>query len=228
MMRPQLPWVSLEGVNGVGKTRLAQNVSATLGDGCVCLSELPDAAAGTLPAAVIAALRGHGDLFMRTGSPLTEMMLLSALQVHRWESLAASPPARLVLEDRGPYSVAVYQAAIFAGDGDSVTMAMRILDLIAGWRPLPTITLLLRDDPDRCLRQFEQRIDRSASSDERQLMARASDLYLQMAAAAPGGVTVIDRTGLSEQEATAIVLDACHRAAGTAIAAKGRKCADVP
>lgn len=232
MISRELPWVSLEGTNGVGKTHLARNVSAVLGDRCFLLTELPDAAAGTLPAAVITALRGSGDLFLRTGSPLTETVLLSALQVHRWESLAAPAPARLVLEDRGPYSVAVYQGALIAagpsGDGDGIAAATRILGLIAGWRPLPAMTVLLRDDPARCLQRFEQRIGRPATRSERQLMAQASRLYLELAAAAPDGVTVIDRTGLSEEESTAIVLAACRQVTGTATLREGDTCPDIP
>lgn len=45
-------------------------------------------------------------------------------------------------------------------------------------------------------------------------MTRVGNLYLQLAAAAePDRLTVIDRTGLSEQQATALVLDVCTRAA---------------
>jgi thymidylate kinase len=225
MTGPQRPWVSLEGINGVGKTHLARNVAAILGDGCVLLAELPDAEAGTLPAAVIAALRSGGDLFLRTGTPVTETVLLSALQVHRWESLTAPARAHLILEDRGPYTVAAYQGAIIAagsaGTSDALTTALRILGLIAQWRPLPTMTALLRDDPGRCLSRFEQRIGRSATRSERQLMARASDLYLQLAATAPDDMTIIDRTGLSEQQATALVLDTCIRATGTILPGGG-------
>lgn len=218
MTGTELPWVAVEGNSGVGKTRLARNVSAVLGDDCVLLEELPDAAAGTLPAAVIEALRSSGDLFLRTGMPLTETVLLSALHVHRWESLAPPPQARLVLEDRGPYSVAAYQAAIISAaspDGsEALAVARRILGLITQWRPLPTVTVLLLDDPAVCQRRFEQRIGRPATSSERQLMTRASDLYLRLAAAAaPGSLTVIDRTPLTEQQATSRLLDACTRAA---------------
>ncbi len=108
----KLPWISLEGINGVGKTHLARQVAAQLGEACLLVSELPDSEAGTLPAAIIATLRRSGDLFLRTGQPLTETLLLSALQVYRWESLTAPAAVQLVLEDRGPYSVAVYQAAV--------------------------------------------------------------------------------------------------------------------
>jgi thymidylate kinase len=145
--------------------------------------------------------------------------------VHRWESLDAPAQARLVLEDRGPYTVAAYQGAIISagssGAGDALTAALRILGLIAQWRPLPAMTVLLRDDPGRCLRRFEQRIGRPATRGERQLMGRASDLYLQLAAAAPDDLTIIDRTGVSEQQATALLLDACSQAAGTVLPAEG-------
>ena len=123
-----------------GKTYLGLQAAQRLGNACALIAELPDAVAGTLPAAVIGALRADGDLFLRGGLPLTETALLCALQVHRWESLAPPAGTRVVLEDRGPWSVAVYQAVIGGPAGGSVmTLARWILGTIGacGRCPLP-------------------------------------------------------------------------------------------
>ena len=211
--RDELPWVSLEGPNGAGKTYLGQQAARQLGGTCVLLSELPDTAAGTLPAAVIAALRSGGDLFLRGGLPLTETALLCALQVHRWESLAPPPGARVVLEDRGPWSVAVYQAVIAAhGKGSPLDLARWIMSAIGAWRPLPATTVVLLDDPLRCVRRFEERIGRPATASECQLMAAAASLYAELAASCPPGLTVIDRTVLTPDACTDAIAAACAQA----------------
>lgn len=225
-------WVSLEGVNGVGKTHLARHAAARFGPGIRLLSELPDTPAGQLPGRVIAALRADGDLFLRTGHPGTETLLLAALQVHRYETTAGEP-GQVVLEDRGPYSVAAYQAAVatmqapeldgaagadgagvFSGAAEldrSVALAARILDVIAAWRPLPRV-LLLVDDPARCALRFEQRIGRPATGSERALMARAAHLYEQLAAARPHGVTVLDRRELDTEDLLTAIVTTCRTA----------------
>jgi dTMP kinase len=208
-----LPWVSLEGPNGAGKTYLGQQAARQLGGACALLPELPDAAAGTLPSAVITALRSGGDLFLRGGLPLTETALLCALQVHRWESLAPPPGARVVLEDRGPWSVAVYQAVIAShGEGSPLRLARWIMDVIGAWRPLPATTVLILDDLGVCVRRFEQRTGRPTTASERQLMAAAASVYTELAADWPPGLTVIDRTVLPPAACTDAIAAACDQA----------------
>lgn len=210
------PWVSLEGINGVGKTYLAARAARVLGNRCVPLVELPDATPALLPGQVIAALRIAGDAFLRTGHPRTETLLLAALQVHRHESTTALP-GQIVLEDRGPHSVAAYQAAILSGyDGRmdetaAVRIAHTILKVMAQWRPLPQKTLLLVDDPGRCLARFEARIGQRASSDEHALMARVGRIYQLLVESMP--MYVVDRRQLDEDACVAAIVNACHRAA---------------
>lgn len=211
------PWVSLEGINGVGKTYLARAVAGRLGDICHLVCELPDTLQGTLPAAVIAALHEHGDLFLRTGMPLTETALLCALQIHRWESLAVPEATRVVLEDRGPYSVAVYQAAVIAtsrgSSASEAALVSQILRLMSAWRPPPALTVLLVDDPSDCLLRFEQRIGRRADASERGLMTAANALYRELAANQPAGLTVIDRTCLGTAQCIDAITALCSETA---------------
>src|SRR5437868_2167038 len=103
-----LGWVSLEGGNGVGKTHLAARAAALLGERCLYLQELPDSPADQIPGQIVAALHAAGDMWLRTGRARTENLRLAALQVHRYEALPPHAAHRVVLEDRGPHSVAVY------------------------------------------------------------------------------------------------------------------------
>lgn len=187
-------WVTVEGRNGVGKTHLVSTARALLGTECVAVAELPDAHPDSLPGQVIAALAAGGDLFLRGGAPFTETLLLAALQVHRYETVAPSAKGRLVLEDRGPLTVAVYQAAILEPDHDTAALAAarQILATITTWRPLPHATVLLRDDPQECVHRFARRIGRAVRPDEARLMSRAGELYDRLAGEVPG-LIVLDR-----------------------------------
>ncbi|MEV7006664.1 thymidylate kinase [Streptosporangium sp. NPDC051022] len=212
-MTATMAWVSVEGLNGVGKTHLIRQVAAVLEPACVPLVELPDAPPDLLSGRVIAALRQNGDLFLRTGTPRTETLLLMALQVHRHECLGDTGTGRVVLEDRGPHTVALYQAAILTPDGDderALQLAEAILTTIGAWRPLPDLTVLLRDDPARCLVRFEQRIGRPARADERTLMERVDRLYERFAAAYPQRMSLLDRRDIDESGLVAAIAEACR------------------
>jgi dTMP kinase len=71
-------WVSIEGINGVGKTSAARSVAAVLGARCLLLDELTDQSVDTLTGQVIAALSAEGDPFLRTGHPIVETLALLA------------------------------------------------------------------------------------------------------------------------------------------------------
>jgi dTMP kinase len=84
-------WVTLESVEGVGKTYLARRLAQQLGPGCTLLSELTDQDAEGLPGQVITALSRAGDVFLRTGHPLTETFALLALKVRGRDSSRICP-----------------------------------------------------------------------------------------------------------------------------------------
>lgn len=210
------PWLVLEGVNAVGKTHLARQAARVLGSRCVLVGELPDAPRAQLPGQIIGMLRDGGDMFLRTGVPRTETLLLAALQVHRHETTVVRP-GQVVLEDRGPHTVAVYQSVILAGgdaaDSDLLHSARTILELIGSWRPLPHTVLLLTDDAAACLARFEYRSGRPVSSDESALMQRAHRVYDLLAESDSARFQIIDRRLLREEQCVAAIVDACHTAA---------------
>jgi len=207
--------VALEGANGVGKTYLAHRAAALLGSRCHLVAELPDGAANDLPGKVISALQGAGDAFLRTGVPLTETLLLAALQVHRYESLPPLANGTVVLEDRGPLSVAVYQAVILHPDDLEAALdrASQILTLIRQWRPLPSRVLLLTDDPGRCRDRAAHRNGQAAGSSDLALIAAAAALYEQLAARDPAGYIVLDRRQIGEDACVSAIADVCTAAA---------------
>jgi dTMP kinase len=214
-MRPY--WVTLEGIEGVGKTHFARLLAGRLGERCCVLSEVTDQAAETLPGQVITALSQAGDLWLRSGHPATETLALLALKVSEYESVMGRPALRaeVVVEDRGVDSVAIYQAAILAGPDAPVDRASALVQQIyataAHWRPLPDCTLLLVDDFDVCVARFEQRTGRTASAADRALMSHAQDLYAILAAREPARVRTVNRAGRSEEEILEELCQACTR-----------------
>ncbi|MBI1759050.1 MAG: thymidylate kinase [Actinobacteria bacterium] len=197
-------WVSVEGLNGVGKTYLSQRLAARLGAGCRLLGELTDARQDEVTARVIGALTRPGATFLRTGHPLTETFALLALKVREFEQLQPPPPGvSVIVEDRGVDTVAVYQAAILTAGrpvGEAVDVVDRVHQAAAAWRPAPDVTLLIIDDLDTCVARFADRTGVPVSTADRALLMRVADLYTRLAAAHPDRFQVIERSGRSEEQ----------------------------
>lgn len=209
-------WVSVEGLNGVGKTYLAGRLAARLGPSCTLLSELTDHGGEGLTGRVIGALARPGGTFLRTGHPLTETFALLALKVYEYERLARAPQpaARLVLEDRGPDTVAVYQAAILTADpAVAAGLVERIGAAATMWRPTPHRTLLLVDDFDTCIGRFAARLGTPVQPADRALLVRVDQLYRDLAAARPDRFRIVDRAGRGDDD----VLDEMHAHCCTAM-----------
>lgn len=213
-MRGAAPlWVSIEGINGVGKTTAARTTATALGTRGVLLDELTDQAGDTLPQAVIAALSSTADPFLRTGHPVVETLALLALQVRKTERLAGRDltGVEVIIEDRGVDSAAVYQAAVLCA-GHPLTrpdaLARRLLSDAGRWRGLPDATLLLTGDPAACARRFAERIGRSLRQADIRLIEEVDRLYRTIAASDPGRYMILDITDRSARQ----VAEAVRRA----------------
>jgi dTMP kinase len=185
-------WISIEGLNGVGKTHLIRQLAERLGDRCLVLDELTSTGDDTAKA-IIGALADGGGAFLRTGHPVAETFALAALKVREYERVTAlTPTPEFVLEDRGVDTVAVYQAAILGGGH---ALADRISAIPAMWRPDPDVTILLTDDLDACTGRFAARTGVPVTPAERQLLAAVARLYAARAAAAPARWRICPVTG---------------------------------
>ena len=188
-------WISFEGINGVGKTYLLQRAAQILP--CRLISELTDTAASELPGQIIDAM-SQERTFLRTGHPLTETLALLALKVREYEE---APAYRgLTLEDRGVDTVAVYQAVILGDSADRHSVADRIHQAAARFRPLPDRTILLIDDFEACIGRYERRTRTPLACQDRALVARAAEFYGERADRAPGRFVVLDRRGRTEDD----------------------------
>ena len=207
-------WITVEGCNGVGKTYLATDIARSLGARCHRILELTDLPSTSLPGQIVHALRTHGDQFLRTGAPKTETQLLLALHNHRYET--ASHESEVILEDRGPWSVAVYQAVILhpRDERAALATARQILHASTMWRPWPDATVLLRDDDETCEHRFATRLRRDLTGDERRLMRRASRLYDELTGDVDR-IHVIDRRRRSNDDILRELMHICSGAEPT-------------
>ncbi|WP_329431247.1 thymidylate kinase (plasmid) [Streptosporangium sp. NBC_01495] len=195
--------MSVEGINGVGKTTVARALAAWLGERCLLLAELTDQPGDTLPGRVISALAANDDVCLRTGHPVVETLALLALKVREVERLAAYPATcQVVIEDRGIDTVAVCQAAILCAqvpDADPAHVARHVLSSVSRWLPLPDATVLLTGDREVCMRRFAERIGRTLAPQDLRVIEQAAALYTGLAAAEPHRYTVIDTAGRSAE-----------------------------
>lgn len=207
-------WVTIEGINGVGKTAAARAVAARLGERCLLLDEITDQAGDTLTGRVISALAAQDPVCLRTGHPVAETLALLALKIREAELLAGLPTSpEVVIEDRGVDTVAVYQAAILseqAPDADPPHIARHILSTMSPWLPRPDATVLLTGDRQVCIRRFADRIGRTLAPQDARVIEQADALYTWLAAAEPRRYTVIDTIG-RPAEAVADAVDAVVR-----------------
>lgn len=199
--------VSIEGINGVGKSSTARTIAARLGARCVLLDELTDQHGDTLPGRVIAALSAEQDAFLRTGHPVAETLALLGLQVRKTELLAERDllGVEVVLEDRGVDTVAIYQGAILGSQPPGTSpqeVARHVLASVRPWLPLPDATILLAGDRTVCAQRFADRIGHPLEPADLQLLDQIDALYRKMAAEETARYTVLDVTGMTPDEST--------------------------
>lgn len=203
-------WVSIEGINGVGKTSAARSAAAMLGARCLLLDELTDQSGDTLPRRVIAALSTEGDPFLRTGYPVVETLALLALQVRKTERLTERDIAGVdvIIEDRGVDSVAVYQAAILCSQHPETApeaVARHVLSSVRRWRAFPDATILLTGDPSVCAGRFADRIGRPLAPADVLVIEQIDALYRTAAVDDPGRYTLVDVGDMSLEESAGAV-----------------------
>ena len=205
--------VSIEGINGVGKTYLTTRVikaAADRGEQPPQVIEEFSSRADTdtdlgrrLLRTLITA--SDGERFLRGGFPRFETLLLLAIKMHDFETvLPALQAGRTVIEGRSIHSTAVYQSLIMNPDDDEAAfvLAGRILDSAACWRPLPDLTIVLTDDIDVAVGRAEARNGEAFTTEQWSLHRRAAPLFERLAAADPEHVRLLDRR---EHDADALV-----------------------
>jgi dTMP kinase len=201
------PLVSVEGINGVGKTYLTNRAIAHLDDKPALLEGLSERKSGqALDKALLAALRqaSGGDPFLRGGTPTAESLLLLAIKRHDLDTVIADLAAgRTVIEGRSTDTTAVCQGLLrHPGDPDAaLATALDLLQFGAAWRPQPDLTILVTDDAHIAAERVYQRDRRTLTDDQRAFMHAARQLHEQLADHDRTRYRVIDRRLLDEHQA---------------------------
>lgn len=203
--------ISIEGLNGVGKTYLTAALTPPLASQPpLVLEEFAARSHGgaDLDRVIIGTLfsAAAGDPFLRSGHPGAETLALLAVKMFDFERCRADLAAgRLVIEGRGVHSTAVYQSLICHPDDENAAyeQACALLDLAAAWRPMPDLTILITDDTDAAIGRAERRDGRTYTTEQRRLHDRAALLYARLARDNPARLPVLDRRALSTAQITA-------------------------
>lgn len=198
--------VSIEGLNGVGKTHLTTRLLARHLDSSrlVLLEEFsqrPRTSGSDLGRDLLRVLinAADGDPFLRGGHPGAETLLLLAIKMFDYEAgcVPALAEGRTVIEGRSVHSIAVYQSLIVCADDDAAyEHAQGILELAAAWRPLPDLTILITDDVTTAVRRAETRDRTRYTAEQWHLHHRAAALFDRLAAADPDHIAVLNRRQL--------------------------------
>jgi dTMP kinase len=189
-------FISLEGVDGSGKSTQARLLVEALGEGTVAIRE----PGGTAAAERIRGLLADPELELE---PLAELMLFLAARAEVTERVIrpALEGGRHVVADRFSDSSVAYQgAARGLGVGEVISLCDAATDGL--W---PDLTLLLRIDPETGLgrAEGEDRFEREGLGLQREVAVA----YEEIAQIASDRVVVIDAGG-SVEEVHERVLDA--------------------
>jgi len=194
-------FVTLEGIDGSGKTTQAELLSRALGPDTVLVRE----PGGTEASERIRELVADSSIELE---PVTELLLFCAARAQLVAEVIRPSIAagRDVVCDRFTDSTAAYQGA---ARGVSVEVAVSV-NVVATGRLSPDVTVLLRIDPERAA-------ERAGLGDDRferegvELQRRVAEAYEQLARRDPGRIAVVDAEG-SPEEVHARVIEAVEAA----------------
>jgi dTMP kinase len=187
-------FISLEGIDGSGKSTQARLLVEALGEGTVAVRE----PGGTDAAERIRALLADPAVELE---PLAELMLFLAARAEVTERVIrpALEAGRDVVADRFSDSSVAYQgSARGLGVGEVISLCEAATDGL--W---PDLTLLLRIDPEAGLKRAEgeDRLEREGL----ELQQAVAAAYDEIAQIASDRVVAIDATGTVEQVHTRVI-----------------------
>jgi dTMP kinase len=197
-------FISLEGVDGSGKSTQARLLVEALGEGTVAIRE----PGGTDAAERIRELLADPGVELE---PLAELMLFLAARAEVTERVIrpALEAGRYVVADRFSDSSVAYQgAARGLGVGEVIGLCEAATDGL--W---PDLTLLLRIDPETGLGRAES--DDRFEQEGLGLQRAVAEAYEEIAVIASDRVAVLDANG-SVEEVHARVMEAVNARLGAA------------
>jgi dTMP kinase len=189
--------VTIEGIDGSGKTSLVKRLPALLpGADLVLTHEPTDGHTG----------KAVRDALVRGAPPLETLFLFLADRAAHAPGIEEAVRARkIVICDRYHDSTVAYQS-VAIGSLPGVDDLREFLRSFARHFPRPKLTVLLRADPAACIRRLEARGPKIPYERE-EFIAKVQEAYLALAAAEPRFKTVDAERDISDvaKEVAALV-----------------------
>jgi dTMP kinase len=191
-------FISLEGIDGSGKTSQAKLLARALGDDVVLVREPGGTETGERIREVLKDPRLEMD-------PLAELLLFCAARAELVAQVIgpAREAGRDVVCDRFSDSSVAYQGV---ARGLGAERVEEICDLATGgvW---PDLTILLRIDPDRATKRIGRRKADRFEGEGVELQRRVAEGYEEVARLHPERVRVVDADGERESVHAAVLAE---------------------
>lgn len=183
-------YVSLEGIEGVGKSYYLESIVARAEDPNVGVPAriVPavEISRSGLGAEVTEVLRKHDDEFFRCGFPLSEALVFFSMKLFELEQriMPALAKGFIVVEDRSVDSNCAYAAVQLEAQhgvraAEAFTTLLSVRESLAF---IPDVTILLLDDVEACITRASSRTFRTLSPSESEFV-RAIDAFFRELAA---------------------------------------------
>ncbi len=202
-MRKQGIFVSFEGISGVGKSFLCQQLRTCQDLPIKFVSELIDRRGDSMDSRIITLLRESGDRFFQNPYPLTTTFLLFTLTMHDTEAKIrpALTDGQILIKDRYIDTLAVYQAILLCPGSfeQQVALANELYHIGVRWCPAPDVTFLIEDDFNTAIHRAEVRNGDHYRDDELAILNNAAKLYDAYAQYHPSRIVRLNRQELTNE-----------------------------
>jgi dTMP kinase len=179
--------ISIEGINGVGKTYFENKLRERFlgNDNILFVSEVSNRIGSGLEKKIITALSHTNDRFFRMGLPITETFLLLSLKMYDYESVISKEleKGKVIIEDRSIDTIAIYQSVMLCQEQQDrmLDTANEIYLLASKYRRAPDITFFLEDKTEATIERAQARNGNLYSEEELEIVHNAAHLYSKFA-----------------------------------------------